>query len=185
MSARLLSHLRSHAIAYLALFVALSGSAYAVTAPKNSVRSKSIKNGEVRSIDLQDNGVASTDIQDGGVGSADLADGAVEVGDLDPGAVGARGFAKIAANGNVIASRNLAGVQHTGGSSTYCLTWTFTPQVAVASADAGAGTLGADAQIQIPGGPAGAGCNANEVAVVTEAGSPVTGQPFGFYIIVN
>jgi hypothetical protein len=44
----------------LALFVALSGSAYATTiAPKNSVRSKSIRDGAVHSRDIRNHSVTS------------------------------------------------------------------------------------------------------------------------------
>jgi hypothetical protein len=60
------------------------------------------------------------------------------------------------------------------------------PSLPRASADAGLGNLGANAQIQFPGGPGGAGCNANEIAVITEAGSPAsTVQDLPFYIVVN
>src|SRR5262245_34898565 len=114
MAARLVSHLRSHSIAYVALFVALSGSAYAVTAGKNTVRSKSIKNGEVRSLDIQDAGVASVDLAPGAVTAENLAPGAVKAENLDPGAVGARGFAKVLSNGNVVSGRGVAGVTHSG-----------------------------------------------------------------------
>jgi hypothetical protein len=196
MSARLRSHVRNNVIGYLALFVALSGSAYAVTAPRNSISSKSIRNGQVRSPDLQDNGVAGIDLQDGGVQSGDIQDGGVQSIDLAPGAVqatnlaagaiGAPGFARISSSGSVLSGRGVAGVTHTNGTGTYCITMNFTPQVAVASADAGPGTPGADAEIQIPGGPAGAGCNANQIAVVTEAGATTaTVQDLTFYIVVN
>ena len=196
MLARLRSHLRSNVIGYLALFVALSGSAYAVTAPRNSVGSKSIRNGQVKSpdlhdngvagVDLQDNGVQSRDIQDGGVQSVDLASGAVQSGNLAASAVGAPGFAKISSGGSIVSGRGVTGVAHTNGTGKYCITVSFTPQVAVASADAGLGNPGANAQIQFPGGPAGAGCNANEIAVITEAGSPATTvQDLPFYVVVN
>src|SRR5947207_3514063 len=155
MSGRLRSHVRSNVVGYLALFVALSGTAYAASAPKNSVTSKSIRNGQVRSIDLQDNGVQSTDIQDNGVRSADIQDGGVQSVDLAPGAVqignlaanaiGAQGFAKISSGGAVIAGRGIAGVAHTNGTGTYCITMSFTPQVAVATADAALGSTGSNA----------------------------------------
>jgi hypothetical protein len=50
---RMLSYMRRNAIALLALFFALSAGAYAATqAPKNSVVSSSIENGQVRTEDL-------------------------------------------------------------------------------------------------------------------------------------
>ena len=51
-------------VAYLALFVALCGSAYAATAAKNSVTSKSIKDGQIQSADVKDDGLTGTDIQE-------------------------------------------------------------------------------------------------------------------------
>lgn len=73
-------------IAVVALVLALTGTAIAVTkAPKNSVVSKSIKNGQVKTKDLKDNAVKSPKlaanavdggkIADGSVGGADLAGG--------------------------------------------------------------------------------------------------------------
>lgn len=52
-------------ISLLALFVALSGVAWAATAlEKNSVKSKHIKDGQVRSADIADNGLTGTDIDE-------------------------------------------------------------------------------------------------------------------------
>lgn len=62
-------------VALLALFVALGAGAYAATkAPKNSVTSKSIKNGQVSSKDLKDASVSGTDVADGSLNGADVAD---------------------------------------------------------------------------------------------------------------
>ncbi len=196
MLGRLSRHVRSNVIGYLALFVALSGSAYAVTAPRNSVGSKSIRNGQVKSqdlqdngvagVDLQDNGVQSADIQDGGVQSVDLAPGAVQPGNLAAAAIGAPGFAKISSGGTVVSGRGVTGVAHTSGTGHYCITTSFPAQIAVASLDIGAGDTGF-AQIQIPGGPAGAACNANEVAVVTvhDTGAGLSAQDNSFYVVFN
>lgn len=186
MPARLVSHIRGHFVAYVALFVALGGSAYAVTAPKNSVRSKSIKNGQVKSIDLQDGGVQSPDIQDGGVGSAELQNGGVQPADLAPDAIGALGFARISANGNLSRSRGVVGVEHTNGSGTYCIDTSFTPQVATATVDAGPGPVQPTTSVQIPGGPAGVGCGPpfDDIGVLTDDGS-VGQNDLGFYILIN
>lgn len=75
----------SHAtiVAYLALFTALAGGAYAVQkAEKNSVVSKSIKNNQVKSKDLKDNGVKGKDVKDGQIGSADVTDQSLTPADL-------------------------------------------------------------------------------------------------------
>jgi hypothetical protein len=76
------SHLRSNVVGYLALFVALSGTAVALPAT-NTVFSDDIVNGEVRSKDISDtNGVRSADVRDddkkgGGLAAVDLARGSV------------------------------------------------------------------------------------------------------------
>jgi hypothetical protein len=64
--ARLTSRLSyANVVATIALFVALGGSGYAaVTLSKNSVTSKSIKNGQVKTADLAKNAVTSAKIKD-------------------------------------------------------------------------------------------------------------------------
>jgi hypothetical protein len=55
-------HLRRHLVAYLALFVALSGSGYAATQrllPRNSVGSAQVINGSLQKIDLSRRAIAS------------------------------------------------------------------------------------------------------------------------------
>ena len=76
------THLRSNVVGYLALFVALSGTAVALPAT-NTVFSDDIVNGEVQSKDISDtNGVRSADVRDddkngGGLAAIDLARGSV------------------------------------------------------------------------------------------------------------
>lgn len=65
-------------IACLALFMALTGSAFAVGIAKNSVRSAQIVDGTVRSVDLRDNAVNSPKIAPDAVGSEEIAESAVE-----------------------------------------------------------------------------------------------------------
>jgi hypothetical protein len=52
MSSSICRHLRSNVIGYLALFMALTGITYAAGLPKNSVKSKQIKDGQVKNADL-------------------------------------------------------------------------------------------------------------------------------------
>jgi hypothetical protein len=55
----------ANVVAVIALFVALGGSAYAVSvAPKNSVTSKSIKKGAIKSVDVKNNNLTGTDIKE-------------------------------------------------------------------------------------------------------------------------
>lgn len=76
-------------VALVALVAALSNGAYAVsTAQKNSVVSKSIKNGQVKTVDLAPKSVSGAKLKDGAVGSAALKDGAVGPAALQDGAVG-------------------------------------------------------------------------------------------------
>lgn len=65
-------------ISCLALFLALTGSAFAVGIAKNSVRSAQIVDGTVRSIDLRDNAVNAPKIAPDAVGSEEIAENAVE-----------------------------------------------------------------------------------------------------------
>ncbi len=86
----------SMVVAAIALFVALSGGAYASVA-LNQVRSASIKNGEVKTVDLANfavtsvklanSSVKSNKIVDGAILSQDIADGSVANADLGAGAV--------------------------------------------------------------------------------------------------
>jgi hypothetical protein len=86
-------HLKSNAVAYVSLFVALGGTSYAASQlPKNSVTSTQIKDGSVKSADLAKNGVTSTQIKDGSIKSADLVKGVVTTGPAGPaGPAGAGG----------------------------------------------------------------------------------------------
>lgn len=78
------------AVAVLALVVAGSTTAAYAAVAKNSVVSRSIKNGQVKTVDLADGAVASAKLRDGAVGSAKIADGSVAGADLGANAVGAQ-----------------------------------------------------------------------------------------------
>lgn len=72
----MLTHLRSNAVAYLALFIALSGTSYAsVQLPKDSVRAKQIAAGAVGSSEVKNNTLTGRDIKDGSLEAKDLAIG--------------------------------------------------------------------------------------------------------------
>jgi hypothetical protein len=76
-------------ISIFALVIAMSAGAYAATiAPKNSVVSKSIKNGQVKGKDIAKNAVNAKKIKDGQVGTADVTDGSLTGADLADGQVG-------------------------------------------------------------------------------------------------
>jgi len=65
----------------VALLIALSGTAYAATiAPRNSVKSSSIVDGQVRAPDVGSNAVTATKIKDGAVTADKVAQGSVDSG---------------------------------------------------------------------------------------------------------
>jgi predicted RecA/RadA family phage recombinase len=108
----LFRHLRSNVVAYVALFVAFGAGAYAASdkAPKNSVVSKSIKNGQVKQKDIGKDAVGSDQITDGSVKTGEIGDGAVGAADLGAGAVTAAKLAPgtIDAGDGVVVSERLA-----------------------------------------------------------------------------
>jgi hypothetical protein len=81
---RVTRYLRQNAIALVALFIALSAGAYAAGLPKNSVKSKQIKDGAVTTRDLKDGAVVDSKIADGAVNGGDVADGSIDAADLTP-----------------------------------------------------------------------------------------------------
>jgi hypothetical protein len=95
MSGRILGHLRTHVIAYVALFFALTGgTAFALTG-SNTVFTDDIVNGEVKTADIGGGEVRSPDILDSGVKATDIADGHVRSLEIAPDAVDS---SEIAAN---------------------------------------------------------------------------------------
>ena len=106
MSRRIREHIRSNVIGYLALFVALSGTAYAVDGPlpgQNQVGSADIINNEVYTadvrndtlaggglgaIDLAPNAVGSSEVAGNAIGSAKVAPDSLAAADLGSGSVG-------------------------------------------------------------------------------------------------
>ena len=73
------SYLRQHHVGLIAIALIVSGgTAYAVTAPKDSVVSSSIKNGAVKTKDIKDGAVIGADIKDGTVTASDLAGNATD-----------------------------------------------------------------------------------------------------------
>ena len=75
MGGPILAYVRRHHLGLIAIFIALTGTAYAATAKKNSVTSKSIKNGQVKLADLGPNSVNGSKVLDGSLTGSDIADG--------------------------------------------------------------------------------------------------------------
>lgn len=79
MGARIVRHIRSNVVAYMALLVALGGTAYAAEKigsgdiKRNAVKSKHVGKGQVKSSDIKDGkGVKSDDVKDDGLTGADV-----------------------------------------------------------------------------------------------------------------
>jgi hypothetical protein len=89
MATRILAHVRSNLVGYTALFVALTGTAWAVAplAGRNTVNSAAIINGQVKRVDLAANAVAGGKVADGGLTAADLAPGSVGASEVADGSL--------------------------------------------------------------------------------------------------
>ena len=111
-------HLRHHAVAYLALVVALStGTSYAaaaiangsVTTKKlaaNAVKGPKVKDGSLTGADLRDRSVAGADLALGAVGSGEVLDNSLNAPDLAQGSVGSSEVT----DGSLLATDLAAGV---------------------------------------------------------------------------
>lgn len=75
MLTRIRSHLLGNAVGYLALFVALGGTSYAVAT--GSIDSREIKNNAVASKDLRNNGVTGRDVRNRTLTGADVRSGSL------------------------------------------------------------------------------------------------------------
>lgn len=96
---RFSSHVRHNLVAYVALFFALGGTAWALGV--NSVRSKHIVNGQVKSTDIRDNGVSSSDVRDDSLNGDDIDEGTLS--GLGTGLFSSR-VETLGGNGDVFAS---------------------------------------------------------------------------------
>ncbi len=113
LSERISRHLRAHIVGYVALFVALSGTAVALPGKKsvksndiapNAVRTKAIKAGAVKNSKLADGAVTSAKIADGqGVG-VDLANSSITEPKLANDAVSRRTIVAGSINGGKLAN---------------------------------------------------------------------------------
>ena len=96
MSGRIRQHIRSNVVGYVSLFVALSGTAYAIDGPlpgQNQVGSEDIINGEVKAPDVGANAVRSAEVLDDTLGGADIAPGAISTSEVINGTLSASDLA--------------------------------------------------------------------------------------------
>lgn len=80
-----IAHVRRHAVAYLALFIALGGTAVAAaTLPRNSVGTRQIRDGQVKNADLGGNAVSSGNVANGSLLARDFVPGELPRGARGP-----------------------------------------------------------------------------------------------------
>ena len=87
MSSKVRDHIRSNVVGYVAVFIALSGTAYAVDGPLpgvDQVGSEDIIDTEVKGIDLAPNAVGTSRIANGGVNAPDLSTDVITDDTLNP-----------------------------------------------------------------------------------------------------
>jgi len=106
-STRLRRHLQSHLVGYLALFVALSGTALALPG-KKQVKSDDLANGAVTTKALASKSVTAKKLRSGAVTSQKLGSGAVTLGKLGAGAVATSAIADGAVTGPKLADDSVA-----------------------------------------------------------------------------
>lgn len=85
MHERISNHIRGNVVGYVAVFIALSGTAYAVDGPlpgQNQVGSADIINGEVKTGDIGNGAVRTADVLDDDLRSEDILDGEIEAIDV-------------------------------------------------------------------------------------------------------
>lgn len=89
MSAKVAGYIRQHHLGMIAIFLALSGTAYAANTVgssdiiNESILSQDIKNGEVKLTDVGQGAVATDEIVNNQVTGADIGDGQVTTGDVN------------------------------------------------------------------------------------------------------
>jgi hypothetical protein len=126
---RLVTHVRSNAIAYLALFVSLGGTSYAAAR-------------------LAPGSVGTVQLHNGAVTAKKIANGAVAPSKLNARAIGGvvRNWAQIDADGTVASSSGRAHVIGAPAQGGYVISWadTFPPTCAVIATPLGSRALGGD-----------------------------------------
>ena len=132
MSARISGHIRSNLIGYVALFVALSGTAYAIDGPLPG-------EDQVGSADIINNEVQSADIKDANLTTADIRAEAVTQGKLGDDANAARAYAYVFGNATLDPTRSTDGISVSRNSfdnpGVYCFNLGFTPKSVSATAE--------------------------------------------------
>lgn len=104
------NHIRSNVVGYAALFVALSGTAYAVDGPlagQNTVGERDIINDEIHSVDVRDDtlpsgGLGAIDLRPDSVRSSEVMNDSLVGADINESTLRRPIYAKVDPNGNIV-----------------------------------------------------------------------------------
>jgi hypothetical protein len=110
----MLTYLRNHHAGLLALFVALSGTSYAVAT--GSIDGREIRNNSVTTRDLRNNSATGRDLRNGRVTGRDLRDGSVSGADLGDASVSGADVADSSLGAADVADNSLGGADVRNGS---------------------------------------------------------------------
>jgi hypothetical protein len=94
-------------ISCLALFMALTGGAFAAGIAKNTVRSPQIVDGTIRTVDLRDNAVAAGKIAPDAVDTTEIAENGVESSDVAPESLTASDLGTASVGSSEVADQSL------------------------------------------------------------------------------
>ena len=101
----------ANVVSLMALFVALSGGAYALTIPKNSVGAKQLKKSAVTAPKIKKSAVTSAKVRNGSLAGTDVRDDSLTGGDLDESTLATVPSATTASSANTADSANALGGQ--------------------------------------------------------------------------
>jgi hypothetical protein len=110
----MLTYLRNHHIGLLALFLALTGTSYAVAT--GSINSREIRDNTVKSRDVRNNSITGRDLRNGRVSGRDLRNGSVSGADLRDSGVAGADVADGSLTGSDVANSGLTGQDIRGNS---------------------------------------------------------------------
>jgi hypothetical protein len=160
-------------ISMIALFVALSGAAYAAIG-KNAVKSKNIARGAVKTSDLAKNAVKTAKINNRAVTGAKIAAGVIP---------SVPNFAWAKVNANRTLTDQIGGVSVAPGdvSNTYCFDLPFAVRFAVVSTNADDSGIGSSASAEVPAFAPNCPATHQDSAVYTRDGANGISQE-GFFI---
>jgi hypothetical protein len=113
-SSRIVKHFKSSIVGYIALFMVLSGTAYAA----NTVFSADIVDGEVKSVDVADNGLTSVDVATNSLTGADVTDNSLSGTEVTDNSLSGTDVTNNSLTGTDVTDNSLTGTDVTNNSLT-------------------------------------------------------------------